>query len=581
MASATGLTGALLGPLLFAPVPARAWVTEQTTMQTSGGTALTFGANARGQLGDGSSATTVRATPATVTGLDDIVDLSGGREHAIALRSDGTVVTWGSDEFGQLGNGDADNADHFEPIDVPGLSGIVDVDDGHYHSIALKDDGTVWAWGFGSLGQLGTGATPTRVQSPVQFGTISSAKAVFGGRDMTLVLLDDGTVWCAGSNASGECGPGAAEPKTPSPIQVSGLSDIVDLAGGRNHAVALKSDGTVWTWGLNDEGQLGDGTQTSHSDPRQVAGLTDVVDVGAGADHSLAVTAAGSVYAWGWGARGQLGLGDESNRLIPTQVPGIDNAASIDAGRDHSLVITDQGSLITWGENADEQTGSTGALEVLSPFVVPGLANVVAAAGGQAYTVVLQGSTSQSDVVFQDGFDQGLADWSGGGNFALDANRVPSGGLTPSLRAALTHQRASATHQGLPTVIGPEVCATVDTRVESLSTATTLLRLRADDDTPIARLIVTKARKLAVRADVAKVREVSSTKLPLRQWHALGLCTVKGSGTVPQVAISYDGTEVGRWDVDNGSQRPGKVQIGSEVRVTATVNLDDVVVTSG
>lgn len=569
----------LCGLLAVGILAAGAAVGSPAAAVTTGGTPLTFGANTYGQLGDGSDATTVRAAPGSVTGLGDIVDLGGGREHVIALRSDGTVVTWGSDYHGQLGNGATDTSNHSTPVAVAGLAGVVDVDDGHYHSIALKSDGTVWAWGFGSLGQLGNGSTATNVTSPVRFGSLTNVSQVFGGRDMTYALLDDGTVWCAGGNANGECGAGSIADKVTSPIPVEGLTDVVDIAGGRNHALALRSDGTVWSWGLNSDGQLGIDSRVSQSLPQKVLGLSNVVDVGAGADHSLAVTASGEVFAWGWGGRGQLGLGNEQTQQVATKVPGISNAATADAGRDHSLIITDQGTLVTWGENVSKQIGnSSGVDEVLSPFTVPGLDHVVVAAGGQAYTVVLRDAGAGSDPLFIDGFDNGLANWNGGGHFVVDDNRFPSAGNAPSVRAALVNQRAAATRGGLPAGL-IRACVSADVRLESNATGTSLLRWQAQDGTPIARLLVSPNQRLRIKADVAKQSTRTSVSVPLDSWHELGLCVKHDDGSADQVSATYDGIEVARWTGANGSDFPGRVVIGTKSSVTATFNIDNVVAT--
>jgi alpha-tubulin suppressor-like RCC1 family protein len=568
----------IVGMAVAVVVVATPWSAVDAGAVTPESTPLTFGANEFGQLGDGSSSGTVRATAGDVTGLDDIVDIGGGREHVIALHADGTVSTWGSDDHAQLGNGSADTSNHDEPVSVPGLTDVVDVDDGHYHSLAVKSDGTLWGWGFGSLGQLGNNSTASKVHSPVRFGTLSNVSHVFGGRDMTYALLDDGTVWCSGGNQFGECGDDSYVSKIDTPVEVPGLTSIVDMAGGRNHGVALKSNGTVWTWGLNDSGQLGDGSTTKRAQPEQVAGLSNIVDVGAGADHSIAVTADGHVFTWGAGDSGQLGLGSQSGRLVPTEVPGVSNAAISEAGRDHTLIITDDGHLITWGRNEFKQAGTSSPSEVLSPFDVPNLNNVVAAAGGQAYTVVLQTNQPPPPPLFEDGFDNGLANWTGGGNFEFDATRFPVGATEPSLRAVLSHERAAAT-RGLPTAAGPGACAYVQTRVESVNTSLAMLRLRADDGTEIARLVVGKDRRLRVKATVAGVTHGTGVQVPLNQWHELGLCAVRDSGAADQVAVTFDGNDVGRWTLDNGNLFIGQVQIGAANRVTATFNLDDVVVT--
>ena len=543
------------------------------------GTPYTFGSNTFGQLGDGSLSAASRATPGPVTGLNDVIDIAGGREHLLALRSDGTVMAWGSDGNGQQGNGPG-NTDQYEPEPVPGLTGIVDVDDGHYHSIALKNDGTAWAWGYGSFGQLGNDSTSAQVHSPVQFGSLSNIEHVYGGRDMTLVLLDDGTVWCAGSNALGECGTGATTSKVTTPIEVEGISDVVDLAGGRNHTLAIKNDGTVWAWGDNNSGQLGDGNdEGSREEPEQVAGLTNVVDVAAGADHSIAVTANGSVYAWGSGYRGQLGHGGTSDRLTPTAVPGIDDAVISEAGRDQTLIITGSGNLLAWGWNEFRQAGAPTGDKVLSPITIDGISDAIGAAGGQAYSVVLEANTPPPGPVFTDGFDSGLSNWSGGANFAFDTDRFPITGSAPSLRASLSGQRTVATHAGLPADVESGACATVMTRVASGSGATSVLALASEGGVPLARAIIGKNRVLKVRAEVAGVTRSSGLRVARDQWHEVGICATQDGDTTDQVALLRNGVEIGRWTVNNGNHAIDRVSVGSRVKATAVFNLDNVQVT--
>lgn len=351
------------------------------------GTPLTFGTNTFGQFGDGSATTAQRTTPGAVTGLSDVVKVAGGREHVLALRSDGTVMAWGHNDKGQVGDGTT-TAIRGEPVSVAGLANVKDIGTGHYHSLAVRTDGTVWVWGFNSLGQLGDGTTTNRTR-PQRFGTFTTAVQAVGGRDMSYVRLADGTVWCAGSNTAGECGDGTTVQRR-TPVQVSTVSTAVDVAGGRNHGLALDDTGHVWGWGLNDSGQVGDGTTTSRTAPQEIAGLTGVVDVAAGADHSVAVRDDGTVWTWGENFRGELGLGDTADRSAPTRVPGISDAVAADCGRDHTIVITATGSVYLWGWNAYGQSGSPTLTNVLSPRLMPGLTGVTSAAGGQAYTVVLQ-----------------------------------------------------------------------------------------------------------------------------------------------------------------------------------------------
>lgn len=358
----------------------------QVAQAADTGVPQTFGNNGFGQLGDGSALTVQRTSPGPVSGLGNVTKVAGGREHALALRTDGTVAAWGHNDKGQVGDGTS-TAVRSEPVDVTGLSGVVDIGTGHYHSLAVKSDGTAWVWGFNALGQLGDGTTTNR-NRPQRFGSFTTVVQAVGGRDMSYVRLADGTVWCAGSNASGECGDGTTTQRR-TPVQVSGLTGIVDVAGGRNHGLALDDTGRVWAWGLNSSGQLGDGTTTNRTRPVQISGLANVVDVAAGADHSVAVLADGTVKTWGKNLRGELGLGDTANRLVPTTVAGITDAASADSGRDHTMVITSDGSLFVWGWNQYGQAGDPSLSNVLRPRQVPGVSGALSAAGGQAYTVVL------------------------------------------------------------------------------------------------------------------------------------------------------------------------------------------------
>lgn len=353
---------------------------------SSPGTPYTWGANPQGQLGDGT--TTAHLAPAPVPGLTDAVDVAGGREHVVALRSDGQVVAWGDNAFGQIGDGTF--TDRWSPTPVVGLpADIAAVATGHYSSFALTSDGLVYGWGQNALGQLGDGTT-TKRSVPVRVGNLTGIQQIVGGRDFSAALASDGTVWTWGSNANGECGDGTTTSMHLSPVQVPGLNQVVELSAGRNHALALLSNGTLVSWGLNSSGQLGDGTKTTRRSPVAVSGLTNVVKIATGADDSLALRSDGTVWSWGEGGRGQLGLGTTTDRSTPQQVPGITNATGVFSGRDHSLVITAGGTLLAWGFDDSGQVGDGGTANRLTPYQVPGITNAVDAGGGRNYSVVLE-----------------------------------------------------------------------------------------------------------------------------------------------------------------------------------------------
>ncbi|BAS26700.1 hypothetical protein LIP_0843 [Limnochorda pilosa] len=197
-----------------------------------------------------------------------VAAVAAGDLHSLARQTDGTVWTWGDNDAGQLGDGTT--LDRNTPARVDGLNGVAAVAAGSYHNLALKEDGTIWAWGRNNLGQLGDGTTTTTRPTPVQVSGLTGVVDVAAGWDHSLALRSDGTVWAWGYNAFGQVGIGSTTEQH-TPVQISGLTGIVAVAGGGYHSLALKSDGTVWAWGYNSTGQLGDGTTTDRYTPVRVA----------------------------------------------------------------------------------------------------------------------------------------------------------------------------------------------------------------------------------------------------------------------------------------------------------------------
>ncbi|MCL6560248.1 MAG: hypothetical protein K6U74_15935, partial [Firmicutes bacterium] len=235
---------------------------------------------------------------------------------------------------------------------VYGLTNVISVAAGCSHSIALKDDGTVWVWGYGPAAGLDQGSSVPR-----QVYGLTDVVGIAAGNYHSLALKRDGTVWAWGQNNEGQLGDGTKYNNRYEPVQVAGLSDVVAIAGGGGHSLALKNDGTVWAWGWNQDGQLGDGTTTSTTTPVQVAGLSNVVVIAAGERHSLALRGDGTVWAWGYNGYGQLGDGTTDNRLTPAQVPGLSGIISIAAGIYHSLALKSDGTVWAWGYNEMGQLG--------------------------------------------------------------------------------------------------------------------------------------------------------------------------------------------------------------------------------
>jgi alpha-tubulin suppressor-like RCC1 family protein len=316
------------------------------------GSVLTWGSNfPSGQLGQGS--TEDRLDPGPVQGLAGATAIAAGSRHNLAVAG-GTVYAWGDNNVGQLGTTSAQtcNAGACSRVAIPvgGLSGVTTVGAGRNHSLAIKSDGTLWAWGTNSAGQLGDNSTsqrntPVQVVGPDGVGTLTGIIAATGGETHTLALKGDGTVWAWGGNVQGQLGLGAADTQIhDTPAQVPGLNGIVAIASGYRFSLALRGDGAVFAWGFNDGGQLGNGalgtgTCGCVAAPAQVGGVAGAVAIGAGDAHSLAVLADGTVRAWGDNGSGQIGVGTPEKVTTATQVPGLQNARAVDGGGAHSVVL--------------------------------------------------------------------------------------------------------------------------------------------------------------------------------------------------------------------------------------------------
>jgi alpha-tubulin suppressor-like RCC1 family protein len=344
----------------------------------------------------GSTPSAVRIADYTLTGA-----VAAGNNFTLALKTDGTVWAWGYNVSGQLGNNS--NANQSSPVQVfqyqpsPNppipLTDVVAIAAGGAHSLAIKRDGSVYAWGWNGNGQLGNNSTANSwVAVQAGPGTLTNVVAIAAGYAHTLAVKSDGTLWVWGSNSSGQLGDGSTTQHN-SPFQVTMLTGVSAVAAGFNHSVVLKTDGatsgTVWTAGDNTSGELGDNTATFETTPVSV--LSDVVSVGAGDYYSFAIMSDATAMGWGVDSYGQLGDGSGASPwYFPTVVSTPPLFTQLDGGTYHSVGVSADGSAWAWGDGTKIGSSAyTVSSHLLTPQRVAGTGtNVFMAFAGTAHSVV-------------------------------------------------------------------------------------------------------------------------------------------------------------------------------------------------
>ncbi len=274
--------------------------------------------------------------------------IAAGTSHTAVLRSDGTVWTFGSNIYAALGRNALVSPDpNPVPGFVPGLTGVTAIVAGSDHTVALRSDGTVWTFGLNAAGQLGSVTLPVSVQDQVaaQVPGLTSVTAIAAGAYHTLALRSDGTVWSFGDNRSGDLGrTTGSSGYNPNAAPVPGLTGVTALAAGYYHTVLLRSDGTVWAFGDNRSGQLGWATTPAFSPglvPTRVSGLRDVTAIAAGGYRTAVLRSDGTVWTFGLNSYGELGriTAPLFQDQFPAQVPGLTNVTAIAAGAEHTLAL--------------------------------------------------------------------------------------------------------------------------------------------------------------------------------------------------------------------------------------------------
>jgi alpha-tubulin suppressor-like RCC1 family protein len=387
---------------------------------------LAWGANGTGQLGDGTDTGPEECfpgfpepcsiVPVPVGGLSEVKSVAAGTDFALALLNDGTVVSWGDNSVGQLGAGNTIGS-QFElsttPVAVGGLNEVTAIAAGRGYALALLKNGTVMAWGHNESGVLGN--LTTKISTvPVAISGLSEVTAIAAGRGgYALALLKNGTVMGWGDDAAGELGAGGitgpriCETCIPTPVAVSGLSEVAAIAAGERSSFAVLKDGTVMAWGGNGGGQLGDGTRTDSDVPVAVSGLGEVAAIASSEWSSFAVLRDGVVMAWGGNEKGVLGDGSETGSEVPVAVCAVGEQApcaqdlsgvtAISAGSEHTLALLGNGTVVAWGAGYPGLLGAGyvdvspahGILGSEVPVAVDGLSEATAISAGERFSLAI------------------------------------------------------------------------------------------------------------------------------------------------------------------------------------------------
>jgi len=321
--------------------------------------------------------------------------VSAGISHTVAIGMDGTLWAWGNNENGQLGD-DTIISHRSDPVQIGTYDDWAYVSAGGNHTAAIRTDGTLWAWGLNNDGQLGDGSMgiASYRNAPAQIGTDANWVTVSAGGNHTLGIRTDGSLWAWGDNGNGQLGIGAAGGSLPIPMQVQPGTEWASVSAGRGHAFTLgiQADGSLWAWGNNHFGQLGDGTVMQRNAPVRVGTSNDWVSVSTGCCFTVGIREGGSLWAWGDNGNGQVGDGTTTIRRIPVQVLVGTTWVSASADLHHTVAIMENGTLWAWGANWNGQLGDGTTTDRHAPVRVRTLtdANWASASAGWGHIVIAE-----------------------------------------------------------------------------------------------------------------------------------------------------------------------------------------------
>lgn len=322
------------------------------------GTLMSSGANSYGQLGDGTYVNKNNMTQVGTTTNWQAFD--AGSEHTLAVKTDGTLWAWGDNSNGELGDGTNIKKNIPTQIGTPTNWQLISLALGDRHTNIIKTDGTLWAWGYNLYGQLGTGTNANKYV-PTKIGIANNWYCVAAGITYTVALKTDGTLWSWGSDTFGRLGNGTGtDSNIPTQIGTATNWQSISVNPNGSHTLAIKTDGTLWGWGENTSRQLGFYTNPGihQQTPIQIGTSNDWQSVASGAQFSLATKTNGTLWGWGSNTYGQLGDGTNINITSPTQIGNETNWQYLSAGNYFSIALKTDGTYWAWGSNLSGNFGN-------------------------------------------------------------------------------------------------------------------------------------------------------------------------------------------------------------------------------
>ena len=326
-----------------------------------------WGRNACGQLGDGTAV--AKSSPVReFYSATDWCSVSAGGVHAAAVKTDGTLWSWGQGSVGRLGDGTVTIKS--SPVrEISSSTNWCTVSAGIGQSLAIKNNGTLWGWGDGGCGRLGTGSSADRCSPVQEFCSATNWCAISTGDDHSLAIKTDGTLWGWGQGTFGRLGNGTALNRCSPVREISSSTNWCAVSVNMNHSSAIKTDGTLWSMGCARCGKLGDGTSVDKCSPvRERSSSTNWRAIAAGAQHSAAIKTDGTLWSWGDGACGSLGDGTVTSKCSPVrEISSSTNWCSVSGGSFNSSAIKTDGTLWGWGSNFNGKIGDNTTTPKSSP----------------------------------------------------------------------------------------------------------------------------------------------------------------------------------------------------------------------